>query len=88
LETLERQTRHAQKPVKKKILKYAVGVVGAALVFLGVFFVCGAFINPFLPAIFRAYLHLGGIGTNNWLGVILGSLAAASSFRATLKMLK
>lgn len=72
----------------KNFVKYAVAVIGAALVFIGVFFVWGAFINPLLPGVFQAYIHIGDFGTNNWLGVILGLIAAASSFRATLKIQK
>lgn len=72
----------------KNLVKYAVAVIGAALVFIGVFFVWGAFINPSLPGVFQAYIHIGNFGTNNWSGAVLGLIAAASSFRATLKMQK
>jgi len=72
----------------KNLLKYVVAVIGAALVFVGVFLIWGAFINPLLPSIFQSYMHIGGFGTNNFVGVILGIAAAASSFFATLKMKK
>jgi len=72
----------------KSLLTFTVAVIGAVLVFLGVFFVWGAFINPLLPALFQANIHIGQFGTNNWLGVILGLIAAASSYRATLRLKK
>jgi predicted permease len=82
LENLEREKEQAQE------MKYVVAIIGAALVFVGVFFLWGAFINPMLPSIFQSYIHIGAFGTNNLLGVILGLAAAASSFFATLKMKK
>jgi|GEM_PF-2254479 len=72
----------------RNLIKYTIALTGAALVFVGVFVIWGAFINPLLPGFFHAYIHIGDIGTNNWLGVILGLIAAASSFRATLKIQK
>lgn len=71
-----------------RLVNYAVAIIGAALVFIGVFFLWGVFINPLLPGIFQAYVHFGYLGTNNWLGWVLGSIAATSSFRATLKKQK
>jgi hypothetical protein len=82
--TRSQEARHAMK----KAFKCCVAFVGATLVFVGVFFLWGAFINPFLPAIFRSYVHVGDFGTNNRIGAILASLCAASSFRATLKTAK
>jgi hypothetical protein len=45
-------------------------------------------VTPHLPDFFQSYVHIGGFGTNNLVGVILGLAAAASSFFATLKMKK
>ena len=72
----------------KNFVKYAVAVIGSAFIFVAVFFLWGAFVNPLLPGIFQTYIHIGDVGTNNWLGLILGSLAATSSFRSTLKKTK
>lgn len=72
----------------KNFVKSTIALIGAALVFIGVFFVWGVFVNPLLPGMFQVYVHIGDFGTNNWLGMILGLIAAASSFRATLKMWK
>lgn len=57
---------------------YAVAVISAALDFNGVFFVWGAFINPLLPGVFQACIHIveascefikcdpSGVGEANW----------------------
>lgn len=70
------------------IIRYITATIGALLIFVGVFVVCGVFINPHLPDFFQSYVHIGSFGTNNLAGVILGLLAAASSFFATLRMKK
>lgn len=67
------------------MIRSLTAVVGALVVFIGVFFLCGMLITPFLPEIFRIYIHIGNVGTNNPVGVILGLIAAASSFFATLR---
>jgi hypothetical protein len=55
------------------------------VIFAGTFILCGFFITPYLPAIFHSYVELGGFGTNNPAGAVLGAIAATSSFNATLK---
>jgi hypothetical protein len=69
-------------------IRYITATVGALLIFAGVFFICGVFLNPHLPEFFQSYVHIGSFGTNNLVGVTLGLIAAASSFFATLKMKK
>jgi hypothetical protein len=67
------------------ITRYVTAVVGAILIFGGVFLICGIFVTPNLPGYFQSYVHVAAIGTNNPLGVLLGLAAAVSSFLATLK---
>ena len=64
---------------------YFVALAGSLLVFVGVFFLWGTFVNPHLPEVFQTYIEVAGFGTNNWLGAVLGLAAAVSSFLATLK---
>jgi hypothetical protein len=71
-----------------KMTRYLTAIVGALFIFVAVFFLCGIFMNPHLPDFFQSYIHIGAFGTNNLAGVILGSLAAASSFFATLRRKK
>lgn len=68
------------------ITRYITAVVGALLIFGGVFFICGLFVTPNLPEFFQSYVHIGAIGTNNPLGVLFGLVTAVSSFLATLRM--
>ena len=70
------------------IIRYLTATVGALLIFVAVFFLCGIFVTPHLPDFFQSYVHIGSFGTNNLVGVILGLAAGASSFFATLKMRK
>jgi len=70
------------------MMRYLTAIIGALLIFAGVFFICGIFITPHLPGFFQSYIHIGSFGTNNLVGVILGLIAAASSFFATLRIKK
>ncbi|MGA2800995.1 MAG: hypothetical protein ABSE97_01270 [Verrucomicrobiota bacterium] len=70
------------------MLRYLTAIIGALLIFVAVFVLCGIFINPHLPDFFQSYIRIGKFGTNNPVGVALGLIAAASSFLATLKMKK
>jgi drug/metabolite transporter (DMT)-like permease len=70
------------------MIRYLTAIIGALLIFAGVFFICGVFLNPHLPDLFQSYIHIGTFGTNNLAGIILGLLAAASSFFATLRRKK
>jgi drug/metabolite transporter (DMT)-like permease len=70
------------------MIRYLTATIGALLIFAGVFLICGIFITPRLPDIFQSYVHIGDFGTNNLVGVVLGLIAAASSFFATLRMKK
>jgi hypothetical protein len=70
------------------MMRYLTAIIGALLIFVGVFFICGIFLTPHLPGFFQSYVHIGSFGTNNLVGVVLGLIAAASSFFATLKMKK
>ena len=64
---------------------YVVGFLGAVLVFVGVSIVSTVFLWQFLPSAMEQWIGIGGIVTSNIVGVLLGSLAATASFRATLK---
>lgn len=66
-------------------MRYLTAIIGALFMFVAGFFLCGIFLNPYLPDFFQSYIHIGAFGTNNLTGVILGLLVAASSFFATLR---
>jgi hypothetical protein len=68
------------------MIRYLTAIVGALFIFLAVFFICGIFLNPHLPNFFQSYIHIGAFGTNNLAGIILGLIAAVSSFFATLRV--
>ena len=70
------------------IIRYLTAIIGALLIFAGVFFICGIFITPHLPEIFQSYIPSENFGTNNIVGVVLGLIAGASSFFATIRMKK
>jgi hypothetical protein len=70
------------------IIRYITATIGALLIFVGVFFLCGVFLTPHLPDFFQSYVHIGTFGTNNLVGVLLGLFAGASSFFATLRRKK
>ena len=48
-------------------------------------FILSALVVALLPPLFRTPVSFGGLETNNLPGVILGGLAAAGSFAATLR---
>jgi hypothetical protein len=64
-------------------MRYITALVGALLIFAGVF-ILTAILVAFLPPIFSATVTIGAFYTNNIIGVLLGSVAATASFRATL----
>jgi hypothetical protein len=66
-------------------MRYFTATLGALFIFVAVFFICGLFLTPYLPEFFRSNIQIGGFGTNNIAGVILGFAAAASSFFASLR---
>jgi hypothetical protein len=65
-------------------MKHITALVGAVFVFVGVF-ILTAILIAFLPPIFRVMVNVGPFYTNNVIGVVLGALAAAGSFRATMR---
>ena len=67
------------------MIRYLTAIVGGLFIFVAVFFLCGIFLTPHLPSFFQAAIHIGDFSTNNLIGVILGIIAAVSSFLATLK---
>jgi fumarate reductase subunit C len=69
-------------------MRYLTATIGALFMLVAVFLLCGIFVAPHLPDFFQSYVHIGSFGTNNPVGVILGLVAAASSFFATLRMKK
>jgi hypothetical protein len=66
-------------------MKYLVGWLGGAFMFVAVFLLAGMFILPFVPHFMRPEVNVWGFGTNNVLGFILGLIAAVSSYRATVR---
>ena len=48
-------------------------------------FILTAIVVAFLPPVFRTQVSLGGVHTNNVVGLVLGCLAATGSFRATVR---
>jgi membrane protein implicated in regulation of membrane protease activity len=65
-------------------MRYITAIIGALFIFLAVF-ILSAFLVPLYPAFLRQWINLGLISTNNIVGALLASLAATSSFRATLR---
>jgi membrane protein implicated in regulation of membrane protease activity len=65
-------------------MRYITAIVGALFIFVAVF-ILSAFLVPLYPAFLRQWVNLGFISTNNIVGALLASLAATSSFRATLR---
>ena len=65
-------------------MRYITATIGEIFIFVGVF-ILSTFVVAMLPPIFSTPIHLGVFYTNNIFGVILGLLAAAGSFRATLR---
>jgi len=63
--------------------RYIVGLVGALIVFVGIFVVVGLFVS-LLPNFLRPVIYIGDFSTNNIIGVILGVAGAASSFMASV----
>jgi len=70
------------------MIRSLTAIVAAVFMFVAVFFLCSIFLSPHLPEFLQINVQLGHLSTNNIVGLILGSLAAASSFFATLRMKK
>lgn len=68
-------------------MRYATATIGAIFIFIGVLLITGIIV-AFLPPMFRPWVNLGLVQTNNPLGLILSALAAQHSFRSTLKHYK
>ena len=65
-------------------MRYVVATIGALFIFVAVF-ILSVFVVAFLPPVFRTPVQIGILETNNPLGALLASLAATSSFWATLR---
>jgi hypothetical protein len=65
-------------------MRYITAIVGALFIFAATFIIT-AFLVPFYPAFLRQTINLGFMYTNNIVGLVLASLAATASFRATLR---
>ena len=65
-------------------MRYITAVLGALLIFVATF-ILSAFLVPLYPVFLRQWVNLGFIQTNNVVGLLLASLAATASFRATLR---
>ena len=68
------------------VLRHTVGIVGGLFMFAAVFLLSGIFLLPLLPHALRPSVSIAGITTNNLVGLALGAAAAASSYRATVKI--
>jgi hypothetical protein len=65
-------------------MKLITGIVGGALICVGVFFVTGLFLLPVLPSWAQPTLTVGTMVTNNLLGVVLGFMAGLLSYSAAV----
>jgi hypothetical protein len=65
-------------------MRYVTAIIGALLIFVGAFILSFVFV-PLYPAFLRQWVDLGFMSTNNVVGLLLASLAATASFRATLR---
>jgi hypothetical protein len=68
------------------MVRHTVGIVGALFMFVAVFLLSGIFLLPLLPDALRPSVSIAGITTNNLVGLALGAGAAASSYRATVRI--
>jgi hypothetical protein len=66
-------------------MKYLVGWIGGLFMLAAVFLLTGMLVLPYVPHFMRPEVNFLGFGTNNVLGLILGLLAAFSSYRAAVK---
>ncbi len=65
-------------------MRYVTAILGALFIFVAVF-ILSAFLVPMYPAFLQQWVSLGFMQTNNIVGLLLASLAATASFRATLR---
>jgi L-asparagine transporter-like permease len=65
-------------------MRYVTASIGALFIFAAVF-ILSAFMMPLLPSFLRQTVQVGGFYTNNIVGLVLSLLAAAASYRATLR---
>ena len=65
-------------------MKVITGVVGGTLISVGVFLITGLFLLPLLPPWTHTSLNMGGLNTNNLLGVVLGFVAGLVTYSAAM----
>jgi hypothetical protein len=65
-------------------MKVVTGIVGGTLIFVGVFFITGLFLLPLLPTWTHPTLTVGGLYTNNLLGIALGFVAGLLCYSAAV----
>ena len=65
-------------------MRYVLAFLGAAFIFICTFLLLSLLIAAAAPFLLFD-ISLDGMHTNNPIGVVLASLAASASFRATLK---
>jgi hypothetical protein len=71
-------------------MRYLIATIGAVLIYAAVFLI-SLILFPYLPEFLRQYVVIWPwprIATNNIVGILIASLAAASSFRGTLRHYK
>jgi uncharacterized membrane protein len=69
-------------------MRYIIAVIGSTFIFIAVFLIFIVF-NLYLPDFLRKYyVVIWPIATNNILGLVLAPLAAAASYRGTLRHYK
>lgn len=66
-------------------MRWLVAILGALLIFVGVFLVSGLALAMIFPQALKYNVGVGSLSTNNPVGLALGALAAAQSFRASLR---
>ena len=68
-----------------EFMRYIVAILGAGFILISVYLIC-LVLMPYLPEFLRGYyIIVWPVATNNILGLILSPLAAAASFRGTLR---
>jgi hypothetical protein len=69
-------------------MRYLVAAIGALVIFVCAFIVIGVVLSIAAPSLLSHRLHLGPLVTSNPVGLVLATLAATSSFRASLRRCK
>ena len=64
-------------------MRYVVAILGSLFIFVATF-ILSTLLVPFLPAFLMHPIKVGFVYTNNVVGLVLASLTATASFRATL----